>query len=39
VIEEMSSTILLAPGQRAKVDKLGNIVINIRDRYGVTDTA
>ena len=31
VIEEMSSTILLAPGQRATVDKLGNIVINIRD--------
>src|SRR6202008_2127106 len=29
VIEEMSSTILLAPGQQARVDKLGNIVIDI----------
>jgi len=28
-IEEMSSTILLAPGRRARVDKLGNIVIHI----------
>jgi N-methylhydantoinase A len=29
VIEEMSSTILLAPGQRAEVDKLGNVIIRI----------
>ena len=29
VIEEMSSTTLLAPGQRASVDKIGNIVIGI----------
>lgn len=29
VIEEMSSTVLLAPGQRATVDRIGNLVINI----------
>ena len=28
VIEEMSSTTLLAPGQTAHVDRIGNIVIN-----------
>jgi N-methylhydantoinase A len=30
VIEEMSSTILLAPGQRGRVDGLGNVVIEIQ---------
>ena len=29
VIEEMSSTTLLAPGQRARVDRIGNIVIGV----------
>jgi N-methylhydantoinase A len=29
VIEEMSSTTLLAPGQEAKIDAIGNIVIRI----------
>ncbi|HYK14999.1 MAG TPA: hydantoinase/oxoprolinase family protein [Burkholderiales bacterium] len=28
LIEEMSSTVLLAPGQSASVDRIGNIVIN-----------
>jgi len=30
VIEEMSSTVLLAPGQRVEVDRIGNIVIHVR---------
>ena len=29
VIEEMSSTTLLTPGQRANVDKIGNIIIRL----------
>jgi N-methylhydantoinase A len=29
LIEEMSSTVLLAPGQNASVDRIGNLVINI----------
>jgi N-methylhydantoinase A len=29
LIEEMSSTVLLAPGQSASVDRIGNIVINV----------
>ena len=29
VIEEMSSTTLLAPGQEARVDGIGNLVIEI----------
>jgi N-methylhydantoinase A len=29
LIEEMSSTVLLAPGQSAGVDRIGNIVINV----------
>jgi N-methylhydantoinase A len=32
VIEEMSSTVLLVPGQRAMVDRIGNIVIRINDQ-------
>lgn len=30
VIEEMSSTVLLAPGQSAAVDRIGNLVINVK---------
>ncbi len=30
VIEEMSSTTLLAPDQRAGVDRIGNLIINVR---------
>ncbi len=33
VIEEMSSTVLLAPGQRATVDRIGNLIINIGRRH------
>jgi N-methylhydantoinase A len=29
VIEEMSSTVLLAPAQRARVDRIGNLVIDV----------
>ncbi len=29
LIEEMSSTVLLAPGQSATVDRIGNIIINV----------
>jgi N-methylhydantoinase A len=29
VIEEMSSTTLLAPGQTARVDRIGNIIIDV----------
>jgi len=29
VIEEMSSTVVLAPGQRARVDRIGNLVIDV----------
>jgi N-methylhydantoinase A len=29
LIEEMSSTVMLAPGQSAGVDRIGNIVINV----------
>ena len=29
VIEEMSSTVLLAPGQSAAVDRIGNLVIKV----------
>ena len=31
VIEEMSSTTLLNPGQRARVDRIGNLIIRIRN--------
>ena len=30
LIEEMSSTVLLAPGQSASVDRIGNIIINVK---------
>jgi len=30
VIEEMSSTVLLAPGQKATVDRIGNLVVRVR---------
>jgi N-methylhydantoinase A len=30
VIEEMSSTVLLAPGQSAAVDRIGNLVIDVK---------
>ena len=30
VIEEMSSTVALAPGRHARVDRIGNIVVNVR---------
>ena len=29
LIEEMSSTVLLAPGQSASVDRIGNLIINV----------
>ena len=32
LIEEMSSTTLLAPGQGATIDRIGNIVIRIGER-------
>ena len=32
LIEEMSSTVLLSPGQRATVDHIGNIVINLKNK-------
>lgn len=31
VIEEMSSTIAIAPGRRAEVDRIGNIVVHVRE--------
>ncbi|MEO7728612.1 MAG: hydantoinase/oxoprolinase family protein [Burkholderiales bacterium] len=31
LVEEMSSTVLLAPGQSARVDRIGNIVINVKN--------
>ena len=29
IIEEMSSTVVLGPGQRASVDRIGNLVVNV----------
>lgn len=31
IIEEMSSTIAIAPGRRAEVDRIGNVVIHVRE--------
>jgi N-methylhydantoinase A len=31
LIEEMSSTIAIAPGRRAEVDRIGNIVVHVRE--------
>jgi len=31
VVEEMSSTVVIAPGQRAVVDRIGNIVVHVRE--------
>ncbi len=33
LIEEMSSTVLLAPGQSASVDRIGNIIINVKSDH------
>jgi len=30
VVEEMSSTVVLAPGQRAEFDRIGNILVHVR---------
>ena len=31
IVEEMSSTIVIRPGDRARVDDIGNIVIEVSD--------
>jgi hypothetical protein len=37
LVEEMSSTTLVHPGQRLEVDSFGNLVVHVRDEAGEGD--